>query len=1270
MRKAILLFSSFFLTWQSAILGQNIMLISDYSGDAYDTITVAVEIENIDEFVGFQFDLPLPDAIDYLEASAALTGRANGHNLAAILLGNNTLRIISYSMNQLPFNGNSGSVVDFQLVLGSNPGYYALELENAIIANAQSQNILTGVQNGNLTILAPNISANPNSLNFGEVPLSQFQDMTFTIYNTGNTILNVTRISTDHDDFVILSDTSYVVNLGNSVDNTIRFYANTKGAFDQNAFVESDDPDEASIQISLNAYAFAVNELDVNDTFGRSGYSTTLTLDICNMERFVGFQFNLLLPSVMNYTQNSVNLTSRATNHVVLASYSSSNTLTVVAYSPTNANFLGTEGDVIELTFNLDGQGGFYNIDLHDPIIADSTGSNIISDYFSGQLEIISPDIWVNPTSFDFGLISILDTNSIDLEIGNNGSDTLFFSEFTFSNEVFFGDFSGISQIMIGNSINIPLYFHSDEEGSCNGALTIRSNDPNEDPLNINLTGETFIPNKMILNDVEVLYGDTTEGSLAVENYEPFVAFQCDVLFPEGVQYVDGSAQLTSRAVDHQLIAAMTGDDNLQLIAYSLTQSEFLGNTGNVATFDLIALGDIGTHDCLISDAILGNAQLENILAEIQNGEIEILPNPPQAFELLEPLNGDTLDTDSLTLGWTASFDPDPNDTMAYQVEWSTDPAFTAPNISTVTAASCTLTSISDDETYYWRVKAVDSFGLYTWANGDSGGWLFSLNVAESPESFTLTSPAWGDTCWTMNASLEWNSTSDPDPYDIPQYDVWLDTFPDFFTAWQVADSLSDPSCTLIDLLHDHLYYWTVRATDSNTPGTWAADTSMFRADNLMLSEIFLPAGWHLLSIPRKPENLSLDAIFGDDITGVYFAYTFTSSTGYSLIDSVEFGKGLWLLTVDSALVDIEGTVVTDSTVVDLFMGWTLAGTGWFSDYPLDSLKFSDGNEVVNFSEAVNSSWISPVLYSYDNYAASYSIADCLTPWSGYWIYALVDNLQMITCPLQFDNNRISTAGSYASGKAEDDDFADWSVPIILQQGGIIDDISSFGMHSEATDSYDPWHDFPSPPIPPSGDYLRAVFEHPEWNSPVGDDFCTDVRALFENETRYRWTFVIEAADTGWVTVSFDNLRENLPAGCFAIATHDNHSVDLLKKSSINFYYNTPYEISVELIQDTIAGDDAQTMNDSKFGGNYVGIYPNPFNSETTIRIKLSDSSILKVGVYNILGKQVATLANGTVSSGWHNLVFRTPGLPTGIYFVKVEAPGKIEKLSKIVLLK
>jgi hypothetical protein len=64
---------------------------------------------------------------------------------------------------------------------------------------------------------------------------------------------------------------------------------------------------------------------------------------------------------------------------------------------------------------------------------------------------------------------------------------------------------------------------------------------------------------------------------------------------------------------------------------------------------------------------------------------------------------------------------------------------------------------------------------------------------------------------------------------DTVTYEVWQDTVSNVSTAWEVASELLDTVFSLGDLADDHTYYWTVHASDLNTPGTWANDTLMFR---------------------------------------------------------------------------------------------------------------------------------------------------------------------------------------------------------------------------------------------------------------------------------------------------------------------------------------------------------------------------------------------------------------------------------------------------------
>ncbi len=82
--------------------------------------------------------------------------------------------------------------------------------------------------------------------------------------------------------------------------------------------------------------------------------------------------------------------------------------------------------------------------------------------------------------------------------------------------------------------------------------------------------------------------------------------------------------------------------------------------------------------------------------------------------------------------------------------------------------------------------------------------------------------------------------------------------------------------------------------------------------------------------------------------------------------------------------------------------------------------------------------------------------------------------------------------------------------------------------------------------------------------------------------------------------------------------------------------------------------------------------YPNPFNPSTKIEFQIPKEGFVSVRVYNVLGKEVATLLNGQISEGVHNLNFNTSelGLSSGVYFYDVIFNGVRSKMMKAILMK
>lgn len=81
------------------------------------------------------------------------------------------------------------------------------------------------------------------------------------------------------------------------------------------------------------------------------------------------------------------------------------------------------------------------------------------------------------------------------------------------------------------------------------------------------------------------------------------------------------------------------------------------------------------------------------------------------------------------------------------------------------------------------------------------------------------------------------------------------------------------------------------------------------------------------------------------------------------------------------------------------------------------------------------------------------------------------------------------------------------------------------------------------------------------------------------------------------------------------------------------------------------------------------GNYPNPFNPTTTIRFELPSSADARLEVFDVMGRLVRTLHEGTLPAGSHLVTFEADGLASGTYLARLTAAGTVVT-TKMVLAK
>ena len=79
--------------------------------------------------------------------------------------------------------------------------------------------------------------------------------------------------------------------------------------------------------------------------------------------------------------------------------------------------------------------------------------------------------------------------------------------------------------------------------------------------------------------------------------------------------------------------------------------------------------------------------------------------------------------------------------------------------------------------------------------------------------------------------------------------------------------------------------------------------------------------------------------------------------------------------------------------------------------------------------------------------------------------------------------------------------------------------------------------------------------------------------------------------------------------------------------------------------------------------------YPNPFNPTTKLSYSITQSGLVTLKVYDVLGTEIETLVNEEKSVGTYELNWNAANLPSGVYFYRLQA-GSFVQTRKMILLK
>lgn len=373
--------------------------------------------------------------------------------------------------------------------------------------------------------------------------------------------------------------------------------------------------------------------------------------------------------------------------------------------------------------------------------------------------------------------------------------------------------------------------------------------------------------------------------------------------------------------------------------------------------------------------------------------------------------------------------------------------------------------------------------------------------------------------------------------------------------------------------------------------------------------------GWILAGSPQEnPFNpfTSMNNVVNETLFGFNGAYT----------DETEMiaGQGYWLFTNDETSATF--TPPFGSSIVrSLSEGWNLVSGIW---YAIASANIADPDNIV----------VPGTLFSYNN---GYTMSETIEPGKGYWLLAAESGtISMSIDPGAEAGKRVPTAttpeGFITFGASHGEGHT-----LTFAVGG---DIES---QNVVADSYR------MPPMPPSGAF-DIRFSN---NTRIAEGIVAqlDVR----NPTEDLTFSVEEAADQDRLSLelAFFYGSEDSPELVIELTPGEIVTVGPVLESGAEL------RKVITTVSGTVSIDDGN-MSEIPAELRLDQNYPNPFNPTTSIRFALPSESNVNLGIFNLLGQQVASIVSDRMAAGVHVVNFDASTLSSGVYVYRLEADGLV----------
>ena len=123
-------------------------------------------------------------------------------------------------------------------------------------------------------------------------------------------------------------------------------------------------------------------------------------------------------------------------------------------------------------------------------------------------------------------------------------------------------------------------------------------------------------------------------------------------------------------------------------------------------------------------------------------------------------------------------------------------------------------------------------------------------------------------------------------------------------------------------------------------------------------------------------------------------------------------------------------------------------------------------------------------------------------------------------------------------------------------------------------------------------------------------------------------------------------------------AVHDYHFADLHASKTLVQHWQTFQQATSVELRTHVSAEEFELLQN----------YPNPFNPETSIQYFVASDQWVRLRIFDVRGLEVATLVNEWKSAGGYTIVFEARGLPSGVYFARLQVGGFVATKKMLLL--